>query len=389
MTKRRRTRGGPPAENNRDYLEKHLGHYLNHLLEPYRTTQHDLYYHTQDGYDKLHKPRKSRGDTRRPQKEQDRYLDQLMEPYNNPQNYHRLRETHEGVSSSQPKNEGNLQNYLHFNTELCNTTKDYLNYPRRRHHKRRQRKTDKYARRPGDQNSRYKNYDLGGLGDLNQGHRRRHTQPLGHHLDSDLYPNAELYYKTKDYLNYPRRRRNKRRQKRNDQGTRRPGDQDNLHENYDLNDGDHMDCPVMATFGPPPGQRPQSLHGALQHDQGLPQLPATTTQQETTEEERPGSGATGRPEQPPQELRPQRPQPGAPTTGHTAMTEERYQDGGQGDCQATAVEPDSAEAETVPWHPPTAQWRTALGPPAGEADLSESESGQSHRRRRAHAAFDT
>ena len=142
-------------------------------------------------------------------------------------------------------------------------------------------------------------------------------------------------------------------------------------------------------FGPPPRQRPLPQHGALLHDQGLPQLPTTTTQQETTEEERPASETTGRPGRPPQELRPRRPHPGVPATAHTATTEAHDQDGGQTDCQATAVEPDSTEAETVPWHPPTVQWRTALGePPAGEADLSESESGQSHRRRRAHAAFD-
>ena len=62
----------------------------------------------------------------------------------------------------------------------------------------------------------------------------------------------------------------------------------------------------------------------------------------------------------------------------------------QPDCQATAAEPDSADAETVPWHPPPAQWTTALGhPPAEATELSGSESDQSHRRRRAHAAFDT
>ena len=50
----------------------------------------------------------------------------------------------------------------------------------------------------------------------------------------------------------------------------------------------------------------------------------------------------------------------------------------------------SADMETVPWHPPAAQWPTALGrPPAEAAELSGSESEQSHRRRRAHAVFDT
>ena len=146
---------------------------------------------------------------------------------------------------------------------------------------------------------------------------------------------------------------------------------------------------TTANSGAPTQQRPRPLppRGAQPHGQELPQ-PATTTQQRTTreeEEERPGNEATGRPGQPPQELRPQ---PGAPTTGHTTTTEESHQDGGPPDCQATAEEPDSAEADTVPWHPHTTQWRTALAPP-GEADLSESESGQSHRRRRVHAAFDT
>ena len=141
--------------------------------------------------------------------------------------------------------------------------------------------------------------------------------------------------------------------------------------------------------GPLPRQRPLPRHGAQQHDQGLPQLPTTTTQQETTAEVPPTSGTTGGPGLPPQKLQPRQPRPGVPVTTDAATREVHNQDAGQADCQATEVEQDSTEAETVPWHPPTAQWRAVLGePPAGEADLSESESVQSHRRRRVHAAFD-
>ena len=244
----------------------HPGHYLNHLSEPYRTIQHGLYYQTQpqnrksperhpfvndrqetrrdtrdhkDGYpDKLNKPYKNLEDTHHLQKGLDHYLDQLTEPYNTYQNYHRLRETHEGVPPSQPKNEENPRNYLDLKTE------DNEKYQRRRRATRRrpttllyQRKDSHLFQEPHGETKTEDNSHRRRQKRNDQGVRRpRDRGTLGHHLDNDLYLNTELYYTTKDYLNYPRRRHSKRRQKRNDQRARRPGDQDDLHKNYDLGD---------------------------------------------------------------------------------------------------------------------------------------------------------
>ncbi|CAE7857047.1 unnamed protein product [Symbiodinium microadriaticum] len=192
-----------------------------------------------DGYpDKLNKPYKNLEDTHHLQKGLDHYLDQLTEPYNTYQNYHRLRETHEGVPPSQPKNEENPRNYLDLKTE------DNEKYQRRRRATRRrpttllyQRKDSHLFQEPHGETKTEDNSHRRRQKRNDQGVRRpRDRGTLGHHLDNDLYLNTELYYTTKDYLNYPRRRHSKRRQKRNDQRARRPGDQDDLHKNYDLGD---------------------------------------------------------------------------------------------------------------------------------------------------------
>ena len=66
-----------------------------------------------------------------------------------------------------PRDWGNLDHYrdndLYLDTEHNNTTKDYLNYQRRRHSKRRRQKYHQRAGRPEDQGYLRKNYNLGNL----------------------------------------------------------------------------------------------------------------------------------------------------------------------------------------------------------------------------------
>ncbi|CAE7568253.1 unnamed protein product, partial [Symbiodinium microadriaticum] len=202
---------------HRNYLKERLDYYLNHLWEPYHTNRHDLYYPTQHfenylvekpaDHEKYQRRRRTTG--RRPTTPLNRHkasnlfreLHAETKIEGNPYRRGRRNQRVKG-----PRDWGNLDHYrdndLYPDTEHNNTTKDYLNYQRRRHSKRRRQKYHQRAGRPEDH--------------------------------SDLYLDTERNNTTKDYLDYQRRRHSTRRRQKYHQRAGRPEDQGYLRKNYSL-----------------------------------------------------------------------------------------------------------------------------------------------------------